>query len=120
LQQGRAAIFADCGLGKTAMQLEWAHRVAEHVDSPVLVLAPLAVAAQTAREGDKFGIDVTVCRKQSDVQPGVNVTNFEMLQHFDADAFGGLVLDESSILKAYTGTTRNAIQAFANRIAFRL
>lgn len=120
VKNGRAAIFADCGLGKTPMQLEWAHQVAEELERPVLVLAPLAVAAQTAREGDKFGIGVTVCRKQSDVRPGVNVTNFEMLQHFDADAFGGLVLDESSILKAYTGTTRNAIQAFADRVDYRL
>lgn len=120
LKRGRAAIFADCGLGKTPMQLEWAHRVSEHTGRPVLVLAPLAVAAQTQREGVKFGIGVTVCRAQSDVQPGVNVTNYEMLQHFTPDEFGGLVLDESSILKAYTGVTRNAIQSFADRIAFRL
>lgn len=120
LKQGRAAIFADCGLGKTAMQLEWAHRVVEQQGGPVLVLAPLAVAAQTQREGSKFGIDVTVCRTQADVRGGVNVTNFEMLSHFEPTAFAGLVLDESSILKAYTGTTRNAIQAFADRIDFRL
>lgn len=120
LKQGRAAIFADCGLGKTAMQLEWAHRVAERASRPVLVLAPLAVASQTAREGAKFGIDVTVCRSSADVRGGVNVTNFEMLHHFDPDEFAGLVLDESSILKAYTGTTRRAIQSFADRIDFRL
>ncbi|TXH09464.1 MAG: helicase [Spirochaetes bacterium] len=120
LKRGRAAVFADCGLGKTAMQLEWAHRVHQHAGRPVLVLAPLAVAAQTQREGEKFGIDVTVCRDQRDVVDGINVTNFEMLARFDPATFGGLVLDESSILKAYTGTTRNAIQSFADAIAFRL
>jgi DNA modification methylase/superfamily II DNA or RNA helicase len=120
LKRGRAAIFADCGLGKTPMQLEWAHRVHLHTGRPVLVLAPLAVAAQTQREGVKFGIDVTVCRESSDIRPGVNVTNYERLDKFTASDFGGLVLDESSILKAYTGVTRNAIQAFADQIAFRL
>lgn len=120
LQRGRAAIFADCGLGKTAMQLEWARRVHEHTGRPVLVLAPLAVAAQTRAEGEKFEIDVTVCREASDVADGVNVTNYERLDRFDPAVFGGLVLDESSILKAYTGATRNAIQAFADQVAFRL
>lgn len=120
LKRGRAAIFADCGLGKTAMQLEWARQVHEQTDRPVLVLAPLAVAAQTQREGEKFGIDVNVCRGQVDVVNGINVTNYEMLARFDHDTFGGLVLDESSILKAYTGVTRNAIQRFANAIDYRL
>lgn len=105
LRMGRAALFQDCGLGKTFEQLEWAL----HVPGDVLILAPLAVAAQTKREGEKFGIPVTVCRSQADVQPGINVTNYEMLQHFDASAFAGVVLDESSILKAYEGSTRNAI-----------
>lgn len=120
LKRGRAAIFADCGLGKTPMQLEWARRVNDHVGLDVLVLAPLAVAAQTQGEGVKFGIDVTVCRDASDVRPGINITNYERLHHFDPTAFGGLVLDESSILKSYTGVTRNAIQAFADEVAFRL
>jgi DNA modification methylase len=120
LRRGRAAIFADCGLGKTPMQLEWAYRVAEHTGLPVLILAPLAVSAQTAREGEKFGITVTVCQTQSDVRPGVNVTNYEKLHHFEAHAFGGIVLDESSILKAYDGRTRTAIiEAFA-RTPYRL
>lgn len=110
VRRGRAAIWADCGLGKTLMQLEWAREVPGNV----LILAPLAVAEQTAREGEKFGIPVTVCRSQSDVVEGVNVTNYEMLQHFDPESFEGVVLDESSILKAYTGKTRTAIiDAFA-------
>ena len=110
LRRGRAAIFADCGLGKTLMQLEWAR----HIPGRVLILAPLAVAAQTVREGDKFGIGVTHCRDQSHVRDGINITNYEMLQHFDPSEFTGIVLDESSILKSYDGKTRTEIiNAFA-------
>lgn len=120
LERGRAAIFADCGLGKTFMQLEWARVVSETTNSPVLIVAPLAVAAQTKREGEKFGINATVCRSMSDVQDGINITNYEMLDKFTPESFSGLVLDESSILKSYTGTYRQAIQAFADRVKFRL
>ncbi len=109
LLKGKACIFADCGLGKTPMQLQWASQVSEHTGKPVLILTPLAVAQQTAKEGEKFGIYITVCRSQEDVRPGVNATNYEMLQHFNADSFGGIVLDESSILKAYDGSTRKLI-----------
>ena len=120
LKRGRAAIFADCGLGKTPMQLAWAHHVSEHTGKPVLIFAPLAVARQTQREGDKFGYPVTVCRTAADVMPGINVTNYEMLAHFDPAAFGGLVLDESSILKAYEGKTRRVLNEFASGIEYRL
>lgn len=109
LMKGRAAIFADCGLGKTPMQLQWAAEVSRHEGKPVLICAPLAVAKQTQREGVKFGVPVTVCRKGSDVQDGVNVTNYEMLDHFDADMFAGVVLDESSILKDATSSTRKLL-----------
>lgn len=106
LRRGRAALFEDCGLGKTPQQLEWSRLVSEHTNKPVLILAPLAVAAQTQREGVKFGIDVTICERQSDVTPGVNVTNYEKLHHFKPGGWGGIVLDESSILKAFDGKTR--------------
>ena len=110
LKRGRAAIFADCGMGKTPMQLEWA----KHIPGNVLILAPLAVASQTVREGDKFGIPLTYCRDQSAVEPGITITNYEMLEHFDPSYFAGIVLDESSILKSYDGATRTAIlDAFA-------
>lgn len=109
LLKGKACIFADCGLGKTPMQLQWAVQVAQHTGKPTLIFAPLSVAQQTAREGLKFGISVTVCRKREDVNPGVNVTNYEMLEHFDAEGFGGIVLDESSIMKSYDGNTRRLI-----------
>mgnify|MGYP007071568511 CR=1 FL=1 len=117
---GRAAIFADCGLGKTPMQLEWADQVHRQTGRPVLILAPLAVAEQTASEGRKFGVHVDVCRRQSDCGAGVNVANYEMLQHFDAGCFAGIVLDESSILKAYEGKMRRDITDFGRRIQYRL
>lgn len=109
LKIGRAAIFADCGLGKTPMQLEWAHQVCEHTAGNVLILAPLAVSHQTQREADKFGITVNICKTQADVRPGINITNYEKLDHFLASEFAGVVLDESSILKSYSGSTRNQI-----------
>lgn len=110
-RKGKAAIFADCGMGKTIMQLEWAHQVCNHLgeSAKVLILSPLAVAAQTCREGRQFGIAVNKCRSAEDVQPGINITNYEMLHHFDSGAFEGIVLDESSILKSYTGAIRNQI-----------
>lgn len=115
LRRGRAAIFADCGLGKTIMQLEWARHCVAYTNTPAIILAPLAVAQQTKREGEEMlGLDVHVCRSQADVRPGVNITNYEMLSHFTPEAFGCVVLDESSILKSYDGSTRTAlIEAFA-------
>src|SRR5947209_7663225 len=120
LKRGRAAVFADCGLGKTPMQLVWGDHLVRHTGLPVFILAPLAVAQQTAREGEKFGVPVTVCRRQGDIRPGVNIANYEMLQNFDADAFSGLVLDESSILKGKDGVYRRDITAFAQSIPYRL
>lgn len=108
LRRGRAAIFADCGMGKTPMQLSWAAQV----PGKVLILAPLAVAAQTVREGRKFGIKVVYSRKPVDEQ--ITITNYEMLEHFDPSEYTGIVLDESSILKAYDGKFRNQIiESFA-------
>lgn len=117
---GKFCIWADCGMGKTAMQLEWAEQVCRHTNGNVLILAPLAVSHQTVREGQKFGITCQFASTQSDVQPGITVTNYEKLQHFDPSTFDGVVLDESSILKAYTGKIRNQIiEAFA-QTPFRL
>lgn len=115
LQKGRAAIFADCGLGKTAMQLEWA----SHVPGRVLILAPLAVAAQTVREGEKFGVPVTYNR-DGVTDSSIVITNYEMLQHFNLDDFTGIVLDESSILKSYTGKLRTEIIEKSLTVPFRL
>lgn len=120
LKKGRAAIFSDCGLGKTACQLWWALKVAEHTGKPVLILAPLAVAKQTQREGEKFSIPVTICRTQADVTQGVNITNYEMMEHFTPSAFSGVVLDESSILKAYMGKTKRELVSAFHDTAYKL
>lgn len=116
LRRGRAAIFADCGMGKTPMQLEWAR----HIPGEVLILAPLAVSAQTVREGEKFGVPVGYARNDSQITERITVTNYEMIQHFDIDRFSGVVLDESSILKAYDGKTRTAIIDGFAQTPFRL
>ena len=120
IMRGRSAIFEDCGLGKTPQQLEWARIISEHEYGRVLILTPLAVAAQTIREGVKFGINVTHCRESVDVKDGINVTNYERLHKFNANDFIGIVLDESSILKSFDGTTRKQIQDFAKAIKYRL
>ncbi|WP_284076326.1 DNA methyltransferase [Herbaspirillum aquaticum] len=120
LRKGRAAIFADTGLGKTGMQLVWAQHVADHTDGDVLILAPLCVAHQTVNEGRKFNVSVNYCRDQAGVLPGVNITNYEMLSKFDLSKFSGIVLDESSILKNATGATRNSIIEAAASVPYRL
>lgn len=113
LKKGKAAAFEDCGLGKTLQQLAWSSEVHKHTGGNILILAPLAVSSQTAREGLKFGIPTTVCRDQGDVRPGINITNYERLDKFDARSFAGVVLDESSILKSYMGQTKqHIIEAF--------
>ncbi len=115
LKKGKSAIFADCGLGKSPMQLEWAYHVNKHTGMPVLILAPLAVNKQTKREGDKFGIEVNLCESQDEVINGINITNYEKLHKFEANKFGGIVLDESSILKSFTGKYRtDIIENFKN------
>ena len=116
LRRGRAAIFADCGMGKTPMQLEWA----KHVPRRVLILAPLAVAQQTEREGEKFGVAVKYARHQQDTDSRIVVTNYDMLDHFDPSAFHGIVLDESSILKSYDGAFRTALTERFRQTPFRL
>ncbi len=108
LRKGRAAIFADTGLGKSVMQLVWA----QHAATRTLILAPLAVAKQTVREGEKWGIPVTYARSQADAAAvGITITNYEMVEKFDAAAFGAVVLDESSILKSHDGKTRTRLIA---------
>lgn len=115
LAKGKAAIFADCGLGKTLMQLSWAYEIYLHTGGSVLILAPLAVAAQTQSEGERFDIPVTICESDDDIVPGVNITNYEKLGRFNTDNLIGVVLDESSILKSFTGKVRtDLINRFSN------
>lgn len=106
LKAGKYAIFADCGLGKTLMQIEWANQVNKHTNKPVLILAPLAVAGQTVKEGAKFYIDV--CKYDGSNAP-IQIINYEQLEKIDCSLFGGVVLDESSILKNFEGATKNII-----------
>jgi superfamily II DNA or RNA helicase len=120
LRLGRAALFEDCGLGKSLQQLEWARQVHLATGENVLILAPLAVTGQTVREGARFGIPVRYCREQAEVQPGITVTNYERLESFDAKAFVGVVLDESSILKAFSGKTKRALISAFSKTRFRL
>jgi superfamily II DNA or RNA helicase len=108
LKKGRYAIFADCGLGKTLMQLEWANKVSLRTQSPVLILAPLAVSGQTIQEGEKFGINVE--KLTGDVFGyGIFITNYEQLDNVDCSQFSGIVLDESSILKNFEGAIKTQI-----------
>lgn len=107
LKKGKYAIFADCGLGKTFMQLEWAYRVQMHTSGMVLIVCPLAVTSQTIEEGHRFGY--LVARYISQTETGVYITNYEQLDKIDASLFSGIVLDESSILKNFEGAIRNII-----------
>jgi hypothetical protein len=117
-QKGRAAIFGDCGLGKTPMQLVWAQNVVEHTNRPVLLLAPLACSAQTVREAAKFGIP---CQRHTvDGTATIVVSNYERLHLFDPADFSGIVCDESSILKNFDGATKAAVTEFARRLPYRL
>lgn len=105
LRKGRAAIFADTGLGKSRMQIAWADAVHRATRLPVLILAPLAVAQQTAQEGQDIGVGIKQCADQSDIIDGINITNYDRLHRFDPSAFGGVVLDESSIIKHHDAKT---------------
>lgn len=120
LRRGRAAIFAGTGLGKTLMELSWGQAVAAASGRPVILFAPLAVAAQIIREADRFGIPARQVGAQADVGPGINVTNYQKIGHFDLMAFGGVILDESSILKNVDGHYRTRLVTDCAAIPFRL
>jgi hypothetical protein len=120
LKRGRAALFEDCGLGKTLQELEWAKQVSAFTGGPVIINAPLAVSVQHGLEAEKFGYDVTMCSEDADVRPGINITNYEKLHKFDAGKFAGVVLDESGILKNFNGKTRNQIIESFSKTQFRL
>ena len=117
VRKGRAALFADTGLGKTRMQIEWARLTGERA----LILAPLAVARQTVAEGAEIGVRITYARRQEDAATdGITVTNYEMLHAFDPSAFGAVVLDESSILKNFEGKVRSHLIAAFRDTPYRL
>lgn len=119
LRKGRAAIFADCGLGKTAIQLAWAENVVRKTNGNVLILAPIAVGHQTCREGEKFGVE---CHRSSDGKKlgRIIVTNYERLHYFQSMDFQGVVCDESSILKHFSGVTQKQVTRFLLKVPYRL
>ncbi|MGW9825095.1 hypothetical protein ACUXNS_000079 [Brevibacterium pityocampae] len=119
LRRGRAGIFADCGLGKTLMELAWATEVHKHTGKPVLLLTPLAVGFQIVGEAEKFGFDAQMSRVGRPAAP-VTVTNYEQLHKFDTRQFGGVVCDESSAIKAFDGQTRAIVTEFMREHRFRL
>ncbi len=119
IQQGRAGLFADCGLGKTPMELVWAENVRRHSERPVLVITPLAVSFQIVREAEKFGVEAGISRDGHVVAP-VTVTNYERLEKFRSSDFGGVVCDESSAIKSFDGARRAIVTEFLRQIPYRL
>lgn len=119
VRKGRAALFADCGLGKTPMQLVWAQNVIQHTNKPVLILTPLSVSLQTLREAEKFSIEAH--RANPAVNPvGIQVANYEQLHKFTATDYSGVVCDESSILKNFDGVYKGEITEFMRQVPYRL
>jgi len=119
IRKGKAALFEDCGLGKTIQELVWAENVIRKTNKPVLLVAPLCVSLQTVREAEKFGID---CKRSNDgtVHPNITATNYERLHHFNPNDFAGMVCDESSILKSFDGATRGVVTEFMRKLPYRL
>jgi hypothetical protein len=121
LRRGRSAIFADCGLGKTPMQLVWAENIVRHTGKPVLIVTPIAVGSQTLREAEKFDIECVRSRHGESVQGArIVVTNYEQLHKFDSSVFSGVVCDESSILKNFDGMTKKTVTEFLRTRPYRL
>lgn len=120
LRRGRAAIFAGTGLGKSLMELAWADAVSRVTARNILHLAPLAVSSQMVREAAKFGISARLAQSHADVGPGINITNYQKLDHFDVADFGAVILDESSILKSQTGHYRTELIRLCATIPYRL
>lgn len=121
LKQGRCAIFAGTGLGKTAMQLSWAQAMQKHTASKVLILTPLAVAQQTVQEAKKFGIgSVGYAADRSQIATDIVVTNYDRIEKFDMSKFGAVVLDESSIIKSHDSKTRALLTELCRDIPYRL
>jgi hypothetical protein len=119
VRQGRSAIFADCGLGKTPMQLVWAQNIYKHTGKPVLILTPLAVGAQTIGESRKFHVEACQSR-DGKIESPIVVTNYQRLHYFDRNKFGGVVCDESSILKNFDGQIKEQVTEFMRMIPYRL
>ena len=122
VRRGRAALFEECGLGKTLQQLAWGEQVVRKTNKPVILHCPVGVRQQTMREAEKFGIgcEVKVCNESSDVITGINLVNYEKIHHFDTSVFAGVVLDESSILKNALGKTKKLLVQSYRQTPYRL
>ena len=122
LRRGRAALFEECGLGKTLQQLAWAEQVVRKTNKPVMLHCPVGVRQQTMRESDKFsiGCEVKICNEASEVITGINLVNYEKIHHFDTNVFAGVVLDESSILKNALGKTKRLLVESYQQTPYRL
>lgn len=118
VEKGKAAMFADCGMGKTIMELVWATNVLEKTQKPVLILTPFSVSFQVAKEAEKFGLQGQVSRDGS-VYP-ITISNYERLHYFNAADFSGVVCDESSCIKHFTGATQKAVTRFMAKTPYRL
>lgn len=121
IEMGRSAIFADCGLGKTAMQLAWANHFVRSTNKSALILTPLSVGAQTVREANKFGIDAV--RSRGGEMPSgatIVVANYEQLHKFSSVDFCSVVCDESSCIKDFKSKRKDAVVEFLRLIPFRL
>jgi superfamily II DNA or RNA helicase len=120
IQKGKCALFLDTGLGKTFCQLEWANQVFQKIKENIIIFAPLSVSYQTKREGEKYGIDVHVSRGMNNIKKGINIANYEIMDSFDLHSFGGIVLDESSIIKHFGTKTSSALIKRCQQVKYRL
>lgn len=120
LRRGKAAVFAHTGLGKGPIQLEWCRHVSMHTGGNTLILAPLAVSQQFKREAAKFHVPVTICQTHADVKPGINITNYERMDHFDLPHFKGVAMDESSCIKDFNSKTCQNLTARLANVPFKL
>ncbi len=119
IRQGRGAIFADCGMGKTLMELTWAQNVYEHTGEPVLLFTPLAVGFQIQAEAQRWGFDAAISRTGNVAAP-ITITNYEQIEKFDPWKFGGVICDESSAIKSYDGVRRTQVTEFMKKHRYRL
>lgn len=120
LSHGRFAIFSECGTGKTFMQLEWAHHVSKQTNMPILILCPLAVAAQTIEQGQMLGYDVLRITENGIVNGDIHISNYEQIENIDTSIYGGVVLDESSILKNFSGATKKKLMEAFKHTPYKL
>ena len=120
LKNGKSAVFADCGLGKTIIQIEWSKKVIDKTGGKVLIIAPLAVSHQTKKEGLLLKENITICQDQKDITNRINITNYEKIHKFDLSVFEAIVIDESGILKSYSGKFRNDIIDRTRNINYKL